>query len=176
MEWLWFLPIVILLSFSLTVLRGAPYVPTLKINLKQVFDDLYPLSSYDVLVDIGSGDGVVLREAARRGASAVGYEINPFLVFISRIISRKQPRVRVNLADFWLVNLPDATTVVYVFSVSRDIEKIARRIQKEANRLNKSIRLISCGFELKDIELVRKAGAHYLYTFTPSKKAKLYSQ
>src|SRR3990167_11438551 len=82
----------ILLVFGLVVFRGAPYVPTLRKNLEQGFRDVYPLSERDLLVDIGSGDGVVLRQAAKCGARAIGYELNPFLVVISKLLSRSEER------------------------------------------------------------------------------------
>ena len=36
------------------------------------------------LVDFGSGDGRLVKAAASRGMSAVGYELNPYLVCWSR--------------------------------------------------------------------------------------------
>jgi spermidine synthase len=53
--------------------------------LNLAFHELYQLTENDNFVDIGSGDGVVLREASKIGARAVGFEINPILVFISTL-------------------------------------------------------------------------------------------
>jgi len=41
------------------------------------------------LVDFGSGDGRVVAAAASRGMQAVGYELNPYLVWWSRLRTRK---------------------------------------------------------------------------------------
>ena len=81
MSWLLFaiLAIVILVGFS--AFTGAPYVPSHRRDVARAFRELYSLDANDVLVDIGSGDGVVLRQASQRGARAVGYEIHPLLVF-----------------------------------------------------------------------------------------------
>jgi len=166
MIWLWLVLIIVLL-FGLVAFRGAPYVPSHKSHVRQALCKLYPLTNSDVLVDIGSGDGVVLREAAKIGARAVGYEINPVLVIISRFLSRKYSRVSINLADFWLMHLPDNTTVVYVFSVTRDMKKIIKWMQKEANKLNRPIHLINYGSELKGVKIVKSVGAYHLYTFYP---------
>ncbi len=167
MSWLWFLLFVIALIFGLVVFRGAPYVPSRKAEINQALTKLYPLTSNDVLVDIGSGDGIVLREAAKIGARAVGYEINPILVYISRWLSRKSGRVTVYLADFWFEKLPDDTTVVYIFSVSRDMRKIIRFMQKEADRLGRPMDLINYGSELKGVRVVKQIGAYHLYVFKP---------
>jgi hypothetical protein cdivTM_09943 len=75
---------VILAVFLLTVFFGAPYVPTHKKELIKLFEKL-KLSKNDILADIGSGDGVVLKTASNFSAKSIGFEINPFLVLISRI-------------------------------------------------------------------------------------------
>ena len=161
----------ILAIFGLVIIRGAPYVPTLGKEIEQAFSVLYKLGPQDTLVDIGSGDGIVLRHGARRGATAIGYEINPILVLVSRLASARNPRVQVKLADFWQSKLPQATTVVYIFSVSRDARKLADKIQHEANRLGKPLRLITYGAELRDKPADKKHRGHHLYTFIPLHKS-----
>lgn len=159
--------VLFVLLFGLTVFRGAPYVPSRRKDIKKAFDELYILNHDDVLVDVGSGDGIVLREAAKRDAAAVGYEINPVLVVVSKWLSRRSRKVTVRLADFWLTDLPNETTVVYTFGESRDIEKIARRIQAESVRLGRPLYFISYGFSLKDeLSLQKQVGAHFLYRFS----------
>lgn len=165
MIWFWLAVIVLLPTFGLVVFRGAPYVPTRKMYIKQALTELYPISGRDVLVDIGSGDGVVLREASKRGARAIGYEINPILVLISRLLSRKDKNVEVRLADFWLSSLPDDVSVVYVFAVSRDINKIRKMMQNEANRLNREFHLITYGSAFNDLKSIKNVGAYNLYSF-----------
>jgi hypothetical protein len=56
--------------FGLVVFIGAPYVPSQRKYVRRAFEHL-GLGAKDVLVDIGSGDGVVLRIAASYGAKAV---------------------------------------------------------------------------------------------------------
>jgi len=170
MIWLWWCAGAVVLLFGFVVFRGAPYVPTKKRELVKMFDVAFPLHENDILVDIGSGDGIVLREAARRGARAIGYELNPLLVFISRWLSRKEPRVMVKLADFWHVSLPEETTVVYTFGESRDIIKMAKKVTDEATRLHKTLTFISYGFAVPDKTPMRKYGAYYIYAFTPLQK------
>lgn len=157
----------LLAVFVLTVLRGAPYVPSKKADLKLAFDQLYILNSSDRLVDIGSGDGVVLRLAAKKGARAVGFEINPILVAISSWLSRNDDHVSVRLADFWFQNLPDDTTIVYTFGESRDITKMYQKVQREANRIGRPIWFMSYGFKVPNVDITRQAGAHNLYQISP---------
>lgn len=163
MTWLVWLGTGLLFFFGFMAFTGAPYVPSKRREVRQVFLKLYPLSSRDVLVDIGAGDGVVLREASRRGARAIGYEINPALVLVAKWLSRTDSRVSVRLANFWHTQLPNDTTVVYVFGDGRDIGNIYKRVQAEASRCGRHLMLISYGFEVKDAKPLRRYKAYFLY-------------
>lgn len=146
---------------------GAPYVPSMPREVRRAFDELYVIGREDVLVDIGSGDGVVLAEAAKRGAKAVGYEINPLLVVLSRIRLRKYSDVRVELANFWRHPLPDDTTVVYVFGDGRDIKRMYDKVADESTRLGRELWLVSYGFDVPGVGMYKQVGAHVLYKCAP---------
>ena len=159
----YWLGLVLVMIFGGTAFLGAPYVPSRRRDVTRAFDELYSLKANDLLVDIGSGDGVVLRHAARRGAAAVGYEINPILVIISRWLSRKYPRVSVRLANFWHSQLPTDCTAVYLFGDGRDIKRMDNWLQNQADRLARPLMVISYGFAIPGRQPVKRAGAHYLY-------------
>jgi hypothetical protein len=157
----------IVLLFGFVVFRGAPYVPSHKKDVAKAFGELYKVGKNDVVVDVGSGDGIILRMAARLGARAVGYELNPALVVISRILSRGNKRITVHLSDFWFAKLPQDTTLVYAFAVERDIRKLSAKMQAEADRLGHPLHVISYGSEFADPEPIRTLGAHHLFIFSP---------
>lgn len=157
----------IVLLFGFVVFVGAPYVPSKRREVEAAFSRLRPLDKNDLLVDLGSGDGLVLRAAARRGARAVGYELNPALVWISRWVSRRYPRIEVRTANMWRVSFPAETTVVYVFAVTRDIEKVARKVQTEANRLGRSLDCITYGSTFLAEQATGSQGGHTYYRFLP---------
>lgn len=161
---------IIIFLFGLAAFTGAPYVPTKPKDAERVFRELYRLGKEDVLVDIGSGDGMMLRSAARHGATAIGYEINPLLVLISRLLSLRDARVKIHFGDYWRANFPDSTTVVYTFGETRDIAKMAKKVQREANRLGRRIAFISYVFEVPGVKREGAAGMHYLYYFHPLQK------
>lgn len=163
----WIIVWVAFVTFGLIVFRGAPYVPSRRRYINEAFTTLYPLGKKDVLVDIGSGDGIVLRLAAARGAKAVGYELNPVLVIIARLLSRRDARVSIKLVDFWPTPLPDDTTIVYLFVVTRDVKKIIKKMQSEANRLNRTLRVISYGNRLGDMRRDKAVSGYHLYSFRP---------
>lgn len=164
---IWALALAIFISFGLVVFRGAPYVPSHRKEVEKALSELYPLSSEDTLVDFGSGDGLVLRAAARRGARAIGYEMNPFLVAIARLLSRAEPRVKVHLADAWAVSWPAETTVVYAFAVTRDMPRLLAKLQQHATTTQRPLLFISYGTQPLGPEMVATLGAHGLYRITP---------
>lgn len=158
---------VVIVAFGFVVLIGAPYVPSRKVQIEQAFNELYKLTSSDVLVDIGSGDGIVLRAASKSGAHAVGYEVNPFLFLISWLLAIKNRLIHVRFADFYMTHLPKNTTVIYVFTASRYVKNIERKIQREVNRLGRPLKLIIYGNSIKERRAEKVVGAYKLYTFLP---------
>ena len=164
---LWLIVGLLLACFGLVAFRGAPYVPTHRKELAHAFADLYPLTPHDLLLDVGSGDGVVLRGAARFGARAIGYEINPVLVALSRLLSRRYDGVEVRLADFWLTPLPDETTIVYAFTVSRDMPKMVRTLQAHVDRTGRPLMFMTYGSMVPGHDPVAQMRAHTVYQFTP---------
>jgi hypothetical protein len=158
----------VILLFGFVVLRGAPYVPSHRRFVRLALTKLYNLSEKDVLVDLGSGDGLVLRIAAGRASQAIGYELNPALVVISRLLSRGSPKIKTHLADFWLIDLPKETTVVYAFVVTRDVAKLEKKMQAIADYCGHSVWLITYGAKLKKKQPTEVLYAHSLYLFDPS--------
>ena len=156
--------------FLVTGLTGAPYVPTLKPGLKKALTELYPLSKKDVLIDLGAGDGVVLEEATKCGAKAIGVELNPILTLIMKRRFWKNPKVSVFCRNFYHYKFPKETTIVYTFAVSLHIEPIYRKIEEEAKRLNKTIYFISNAFDLADIKPEGKVSSFYLYKINGKKR------
>jgi len=157
---------VIVVLFGFAAFFGAPYVPSQSRYVRRAFDH-FKLGAKDVLVDAGSGDGIVLRIAASYGARAVGFEINPALVGLSKLISLTNTRISVKLANFWTTKLPDDTTIVYAFAVSRDESRLISVMQRETNRLGRPLKLLCHASPLKTREPVDIFDAYHLYTFQP---------
>ncbi len=159
------IPIILILVvlFGFTAFTGAPYVPSLKSEIKKAFTKLYRISSKDFLIDLGAGDGIVQKIASEYGAKSVGIELNPIIATIAKIRLRKIKNAKIVTKNFYNYKFPRETTVVYVFGDSRDLSKIFKKIEKEAKRLSKTLKVISYGFETKDYELLKKVGAYFLY-------------
>ncbi len=157
---------ILIVTFGVIVFVGAPYVPAKMPAVRRAFDELYGVQENDLLLDLGSGDGRIVREAARRGARGVGYELNPILVCIANLLSRRQPNAKSVVANMWTTPFPEQTTVIYVFVVSRDARRLVRKVQKEATRLGRTLYVLSFAFEL-DAPILRKNNLHFLYEIRP---------
>lgn len=158
--------VVVVLGFA--AFFGAPYVPSHASQVRRAFTDLRPLTDKDVVVDLGSGDGVVLRHAIEYGAGrAIGYEINPLFVWVSRGLSLKyRDRITIQTANMWHSHPPDGVSVVYVFGVGRDMKRLVALIERWAVQSEREIECLVYGHELPGIIPVRQVGAHRLYRFT----------
>jgi hypothetical protein len=167
MIWFWVFAVIVL-AWGFVVFRGAPYIPSHRKYARLALTKLYRLKSDDVLVDLGSGDGVILRMATAKGARAIGYELNPVLVLISQLLSRGDKRQTTMLADMYLTDFPADTTVVYAFSVTRDAKKLTRKLQQHVDENGRNLWCITYGAGLFEKEPVKTLHAHMLYLFEPS--------
>jgi len=72
--------------FAIDLFLDLPYVATKGEKIETIIK-LAQIKKGETVVDLGSGDGRLLFAAARAGARAIGYEINPFLIVLTRIKS-----------------------------------------------------------------------------------------
>lgn len=160
----WLFAAVVLL-FGFVAFFGAPYVPSLRKEVRAAFEDLYEIGPKDVVADMGSGDGLVLIEAVSRGAKGYGYELNPLLAMISRL--RLRGKATVYNKNMWQAELPADVTLVYAFAVTRDSKRLGRYVQAQADRQGRPISVMTFGTGLKGFEPVRSLKAHSLYEIRP---------
>lgn len=85
------------------------------------------------ITDLGSGDGRVLIEIAKKGVMAVGYEINPLLVLKAKMEIKKQGLSKLAFCkwqSFWKMNFGDFD-VVFIFGINHIMKGIEKKAQKE---------------------------------------------
>jgi SAM-dependent methyltransferase len=161
----------IMLLFGAVAFRGAPYVPTHRRTVRAALD-LLEINDSDVVVDLGSGDGQILRAVAGRGARAIGYEINPVLCFIAWLRCLPyRARVKVLLRDFWLAEFPPDATAVFVFLAGPHMRHLSRKLEKEMAKRNEPLRVLSYGFAIPGFLPKRISHGLYLYELRPDAKA-----
>ena len=163
MELLFALTLALLAAMWLgVVFIGPPYVPTLTKDLQVLLTELR-LSSRDHVVDLGAGDGRVLKLVAATGAKASGVEINPMLVWLARWRLRGSGAT-VHLKDMWQFTLPEDTTHVFMFCAGKFMSKMDECLKSQLQPGQK-ITVISYGFEFSDKTPARVVGAFNIYEY-----------
>lgn len=115
-----FLLLLILVGFFIYIFDAfleLPYVATKKSKVSTIIE-LANIQKKETAVDLGSGDGRLLFAAADKGAFAIGYEVNPMLVLISRVhakIKGLADRVSVRKTSLWKADLKSAD-VIFVYA------------------------------------------------------------
>lgn len=160
--------VVVVILIGIGVLfGGAPFVPTRRKWIKQAFE-LSEINSNDVIVDLGSGNGAVLEMALNYNVKkAIGYEVNPILATWSRWKLRKfNNRVSIKTRDFFRSDLPEETTIIYMFQVNSVLKRIVSYIELQKPKLTKDkVRVVCFGFEIPGVDKVRELGGMTLYEF-----------
>jgi len=138
----------LLLAFSIVtvfpITQGAMFHPSARVRVRTSLDHV-PMKIGDLLVDIGCGDGRVLREAKRRyGVRALGFEVNPLAYILARIRTLGMEGIEVRLSNFWNVNIRDAD-VVFCYLFPDVMGKLAQKLEAE---LRPGTRVISCNFPI----------------------------
>jgi len=138
--------IAIVFSIHLLVpmLLGAPFVRTRKGGRKAMFE-LARIKTGELVVDLGSGDGQLLIEAAQKGAKCIGYEINPWLVYVSRSRVKKlglQDKIKIIKKSLWRADVSQAD-VILLFGIVHIMPRLEKKLQAE---LRSGARVVSFTF------------------------------
>jgi len=145
---------------------GAIYYPTPDSAVTQMLK-LSRTGPQDTLIDLGSGDGRILLAAARLGAVTIGYEINPFLIWLSRhrIHQAKLDKMAtVYWKSFWQADFRQAT-VVTVYLLPHLMNRLQRLLEKE---INHPIRLVTNDYPFRKLSPAKHYHQIYLYYFKAS--------
>ena len=149
------------IAVGLGALFGPPYVPTLRLNMVSALD-LLALQKGQTLLDLGSGDGRILLAAAERGWNAVGIEVSPILVIVSRVRTWKyRKQVRIIWGNYFFTKWPPADAI-FSFMIQYQMKRLDERIEQWHT---KPIRFASFAFQIPDKTPIAHSGAIYLYEY-----------
>lgn len=151
------------LGFMITSLSGAPWVPVRSFDVQALLDDT-KLKKGQTYLELGCGDGRLVKAAAKRGAIAIGYELNPLLWLIAWTRCATTKGAHVRFGDLWRVDLSKAD-VVMAFLVPRTMPKLAKKVAKE---LKPSAILVSYIFEIVGKKPLLHNKSWYIYSFKKS--------
>jgi 16S rRNA A1518/A1519 N6-dimethyltransferase RsmA/KsgA/DIM1 with predicted DNA glycosylase/AP lyase activity len=153
--------ILVFFLFTFVIIFGAPFLPTLKKQVKPAID-LIDLKPGQTLLELGSGDGRVLIAAAEAGLNAVGYELNPLLVIYSWLRTRKYRRqIKIVWGNYWKKTWPDADGI-FVFLLNPYMDKLNTKI---IQNYKKPIKLVSHAFKLPNREEDMEKHGLFLYKY-----------
>lgn len=138
----------LLFTFSLVsvfpITQGAMFHPSARVRVKTFLDHV-PMKETELLVDIGCGDGRVLREAKRRyGIRALGFEVNPLAYVLARLRTAGMKGIEVRWCNFWNTNIRDAD-VVFCYLFPDVMKRLAAKLEAE---LRFGTRVVSCNFSV----------------------------
>ncbi len=168
--WLLWLP-----YLKKTTKFGAPYVPMEKAVVNRILQ-MVKVGETDILYDLGSGDGRVVIAAAKAGVKqAIGIEIDPIKVFLSRLHLKLLGlnNARIIKGDFFAQNLK-STTIVISYLLPQALEKLEPKLQKE---LKPGTKIISVGFPYPHWQpkTIDPRGTRYgpIYLYSLNQKTKI---
>jgi len=140
--------------FALSTFLGAPFVPVSEKEIKSILKLANPKPG-EILYDLGSGDGRIIIEVARKyDVKAFGIEINPILVCFSRWKIKKlglQAKVKVLRDNFFKKDTSQANIII-TYLLQTTNERLEKKFLSE---LRPGTRIISKSFTFKKIPFIK---------------------
>lgn len=129
---------------------GTPFLSSNEKLLKEVEKEI-DWRGVKNFYDLGSGNGNVIRFLAsdHKDISFIGYEINPFRVWISNWLSRHLDNVKFESCDFLKKDLSRAD-IVFTFLLPKAMDSLLSKLKKE---MPKGSLLVSNTFNFTDKSL-----------------------
>jgi len=132
--WLvWVLAVAVLSMILWPWAIGSAWEPT-SMKIVRMMIEMAEVGPADIVYDLGSGDGRIVVEAARRRqARAVGIEADPLRVLWSRLMIaffNLRNRTRIVWGNFFHKSISEAT-VVTLFLTQRTNQRLKAKLQQE---------------------------------------------
>lgn len=156
--------IILLLIFAIWISScffGAPFQSSSNKELKEILVLAKP-NKKQKIADLGSGNGKIVIEFAKRGIEAHGYEINPLLVWLSRRRIKNlglQKKAFIHGGNFMNTNL-SKFNVITSFQISYIMPGLEKKLKRE---LKKGSKVISNTWKFPNWKPKKKLGHVYLY-------------
>ena len=151
------------LYLCIAFMTGGPFVPTRNSSVDAMIR-VAGIRNGMTVVDLGSGDGRVLLAAAREGAYAVGFEINPYLVWYTRLrafLSPQRGMISVYWKNLWRADISRAD-IVFVYLIPWRMKELAGILNRQ---LKPGSLVISNSFIFPDWKVIRKDTVNHIYVY-----------
>jgi 2-polyprenyl-3-methyl-5-hydroxy-6-metoxy-1,4-benzoquinol methylase len=158
------LGIVILASIAISLIKGAPPVPS---NKRAIATFLSIAKEYQRknVADLGAGDGRIVKALATQNVEVHGYEINPLLVWWGtwRLRSANlHNKGFMHIGNLWKQNLKSFDLVI-IYGLPNIMKNLESKLEKE---LQPGTLVASNSFPLPTWKPIKKIGKVYLYEKT----------
>ena len=161
MIWLIAILVSVLACFAAVLLTGAPYLPTLSTQITAALE-LADLQAGETLLELGCGDGRVLIAAARQGWQVVGYELNPLLVLVAWLRTRRyRKQVKIIWGNFWNQPWPPAQAI-FIFLLPKYMPKLHKKVIQYKH---KPVKLVSFAFEIPGQKPTHRKAGVFAYDY-----------
>lgn len=127
--------------------RSVPFVPLSKKQLKTISANI-KLNPKDKIVDLGCGDGRVLRMFEKYGAKDLtGYEVNFWIYLLARIKNTfSKSKARIYFKNFQRVNLSEYN-IIFCYLSNYQMNSLKEKFDRE---LKLGTKIISYVFSIKN--------------------------
>jgi hypothetical protein len=145
-------------ALALPRTQGALYVSTTRARIA-AFIDAVPMKKGQIMMDLGCGDGRVLRAVCKNfNIRAIGFEINLLAYIKARILSLGLRQVEIRRQNFWSQNLAGAD-LVFCYLYPDVMPRLSVKLKTE---LRPDTLVVSCNFALpgfKPLRVLRPEGS-----------------
>ena len=127
--------IILFLFLLFDAFLDLPYVATQRHKI-EVIMKFAQVKKGETVVDLGSGDGRLLFACAKKGARAIGYEINPLLIFLTLLHAKLKgysDNIVVIRKNLWKADLKVAD-VVFIYGKRKTMPKFEDFVYKNAKK------------------------------------------
>ena len=127
--------------------KDVVWVPTPQALVDKMLD-MAGVTAQDVVMDLGSGDGITVITAAKRGARAIGIEYNPDMVELSKANAEKagvSDKATFMKADLFETDLSQATVITMFL-----LPQINLKLRPKILDLKPGTRIVSNSFTMED--------------------------
>lgn len=143
---------------------GAGWEPTSMTRVRKMLE-MAEVDSGDIVYDLGSGDGRIVTEAAKKyHANAVGIEADPLRVFWSRLTIRfsgLHKQAKIVWGNFFKQNISEATVITLFLSYGAN-QRLKSKFQQE---LKPGTRIVSYVWTFKGWNPVKVDKNEEIYVY-----------
>ncbi len=143
-------------------LNQTPFYPSSAKKLKELIDSKeIILPKPTNFIDIGSGDGRIVKMMADYCEKSEGIEFNPYLSLLSRLrlLTTKKNNTEIHNKDFFKHDF-SRYNVAYLYIFNEQIDKLKDKLFSE---MPKNSIIITNTFKFSDKEPDKTIGRYYLY-------------